>query len=569
MSIISNIFSEVFVNAAGWTILHSVWQGAAVAFGFALLMYFMRRSSSNARYGVGIAALGVMLTMSTVTFMVMFDAGSAGEISGPWWNNLSIGAAVANVAPTGLNSAGESGIIPLFTRYFSQHLPLVVTFWFLGVMVLMLKLGGGFLYNQRLKSHNTKSVSAGWNKKLTDFNRRLRTGKTIGFLESALVKVPLTIGHFKPVILFPLGMLSGLPQQQVEALLLHELAHIARKDYLVNVLQHMMDILYFYHPAVRWISSSVRMEREHCCDDIAVSLMGNSHEYARALTSAQQFGFGGMEPALAATGNKFRLLGRIKRIIASSNTGDHNSSRFLGVLLLTVCVLGSAFAINAASKKSGLDSAAEQHAATTKKTPKKKPIGIQNKYANYEDYNIVSKGDCILELSGKINPKKMPSGLRLLNSDGKTVWSLFDIKNGKYKNASSFYERIDVKKGSYSLKGASIKNFSFSNAGGELHVKKDKKGNFTQYFLIPGKKNNRSSIFLIPADSPAAPKTPKTPKAPKAPAEVHEAPETQTAEPAPLATPAPPAAPAPPADPDNVTEAEKLKLKKLEKQLKK
>ncbi|MCP4148834.1 MAG: hypothetical protein GY757_13895, partial [bacterium] len=186
---------------------------------------------------------------------------------------------------------------------------------------------------------------------------------------------------------------------------------------------------------------------------------------------------------------------------------------------------------------------------------------------------------CILELSGKINPKKMPSGLRLLNSEGKTVWSLFDIKNGKYKNASSFYERINVKKGSYSLKGASIKNFSFSNAGGELHVKEDENGNFTQYFLIPGKKNNRSSIFLIPADSSSAPKAPKVPRAPVAPADVSRAPvapidvsrapDAQTATPANPATPAIPAAPAPPADPDNVTEAEKLKLKKLEKQLKK
>src|SRR4030095_11498069 len=91
-------------------------------------------------------------------------------------------------------------------------------------------------------------------------------------LQSSLTKVPVVIGHLKPVILFPIGILNSLPQNEVEAILLHELAHIARNDFLINLLQQFTEIIFFFNPAVIWVSSCIKSERENCCDDIAISV---------------------------------------------------------------------------------------------------------------------------------------------------------------------------------------------------------------------------------------------------------------------------------------------------------
>ena len=96
----------------------------------------------------------------------------------------------------------------------------------------------------------------------------------MALLESSLAGVPVVVGYCA-VILMPVGLLTGLPAGQIEAILLHELAHIRRRDYLVNLLQTFVEGLLFYHPAVWWISAVIRAEREHCCDDAVVSTQGD------------------------------------------------------------------------------------------------------------------------------------------------------------------------------------------------------------------------------------------------------------------------------------------------------
>jgi GWxTD domain-containing protein len=123
----------------------------------------------------------------------------------------------------------------------------------------------------------------------------------------------MVIGHFRPVILMPAGLLAGLPAGQIEAILLHELAHIRRYDYIVNVLQRSVEGLLFYHPAMWWISRVIRAEREHCCDDVVVATIGNAHEYAVALAALEQNRWSGREPAVAATGGS--LVKRIRRLL--------------------------------------------------------------------------------------------------------------------------------------------------------------------------------------------------------------------------------------------------------------
>src|SRR5207248_10168500 len=132
-------------------------------------------------------------------------------------------------------------------------------------------------------------------------------------LESALAEVPVVMGHLRPVILMPVGLFAGLSVDQVEAILLHELAHIRRHDYPINLLQIFVEGLAFYHPAVWWISGVIRAERENCCDDLVVATTGDAHEYAVALAALEQNRWATRETALAANGGT--LVKRIRRML--------------------------------------------------------------------------------------------------------------------------------------------------------------------------------------------------------------------------------------------------------------
>lgn len=345
MSFINNIISESLINALGWTLVHSLWQGAAAAVGLALVMIFMRKYRSQTRYYIGVMTIILVLAMAVVTFVSIYTGEAAGAV-------------IAGQSPgtaaliTGTVEMEESGsILVFFKHYFNRHLPLLVTAWLLGILVLVLRFAGGFIYNQRVKVYRTRPLSKTWQNRLEAICRGIGIQKSVQLVESALVKMPMTIGHLKPVILFPLGLVTGLPRDQVEALLAHELAHISRRDYLVNIVQNLVDIIFFYHPGVRWISSHVRAERENCCDDIAVSVSGDSLNFAKALTNIQVTGHGlkHIEPAVAASGKRYGLLARVKRLLSPPALGSRFAEGFIGASILAVCLLTLVVSANAAA----------------------------------------------------------------------------------------------------------------------------------------------------------------------------------------------------------------------------
>jgi BlaR1 peptidase M56/HEAT repeats len=138
--------------------------------------------------------------------------------------------------------------------------------------------------------------------------------RPVRLVASALTQVPAVIGWWRPVILMPVSVLTGggLTPLQLDALLAHELAHVRRHDYLVNVLQTVIEALLFYHPAVWWVSTRVREEREHCCDDLAVAACGDARFYATALLTMEQLR---TAPALALAANGGSLVGRVRRLL--------------------------------------------------------------------------------------------------------------------------------------------------------------------------------------------------------------------------------------------------------------
>jgi hypothetical protein len=195
-----------------------------------------------------------------------------------------------------------------------------------------------------MKYMDSGFVPARWQNILNSFRYKMKIIKPVRLLESARVNVPVVIGYIKPVILIPVGMLTGFPAKEIEAILIHELAHVARNDYLVNILQSIGEIIFFYNPALWWISSTIRAEREKCCDDMAVSLCGDSMVFARALANLEEIKTEKYRLALAING-KQNLVSRIKRLFKTKKGTTMIEKTFaagiIGIMLFTATVFAS------------------------------------------------------------------------------------------------------------------------------------------------------------------------------------------------------------------------------------
>ncbi len=311
MTYLSGLVSSDAMYALGWTLLHSLWQASAIAILLAILMIGLRRYSSNVRYVVSTIALVAVLVLSAITFVRLKQAGYETAASRLAMIETSADGAGVTAADETLLERG----LAIAGAYVDENIQLIVTVWIIGVIVLLLKLLGGLAYLQRQKHVGVTPLPEKWQRRVQEIGQSIGMDRPVRLMESVLAKAPSVIGHFKPVILLPLGVMTGLTEQQVEAILAHELAHIMRRDYLVNMLQSVVDVIFFYNPAVWWISATIRAEREHYCDDVAVSLTVDSMVLAKALASVCEIADGTTNLAVAASGQKGFLMRRIRRIL--------------------------------------------------------------------------------------------------------------------------------------------------------------------------------------------------------------------------------------------------------------
>jgi GWxTD domain-containing protein len=285
-------------NALGWTLLHAIWEGAAISLFLAVALCFAR--SPRVRYLAACMALAATLAAFGITLARLLPLDAAVTRYPPVLHP----APAATGASRLLAPDGPAGmVLP----------PWIALWWMTGVVLFQLRAVGGWLTVRRLRRTGVCAASRQWQIRLIELGARMRIARPVELLQSSLAQVPVVAGHLRPVILMPLGVLTGLPSAHVETILMHELAHIRRHDYLVNLLQTFAEGLLFYHPAVWWISSVIRKERENCCDDLVVSTSGDAREYAVALTALAATRFAGPGIALAATGSD--LGSRIRRLL--------------------------------------------------------------------------------------------------------------------------------------------------------------------------------------------------------------------------------------------------------------
>ena len=276
MELINKILPTDTLHALGWTVLHSLWQAFVVALLLAAYLLAWQKTDARKRYMAGNLAMAVTLLLAVGTFFFyLIKANPVIEIARPIYDDDGV------LLGQYLTEGSQS----FFNDYFNKNMPLIVAVWLGGMVFFVLKMLGGLLYIQRLKTRMTAQLPHQWQERLVQLSAELDIRRPVQLLESALAHTPMVIGWLKPIVLLPIGAVNYLTPAQVEAILAHELVHIARHDYLLNLLQSFVEILFYFNPAVWWMSAHVRTERENCCDDIAVRLCGNSLAYAKALVS--------------------------------------------------------------------------------------------------------------------------------------------------------------------------------------------------------------------------------------------------------------------------------------------
>jgi uncharacterized protein (TIGR03435 family) len=336
MNAIQILSAQPWVERLGWTLLHFLWQGVLIAVVYAAARRWTASASGPGfRYLLACAALAVMVTAPVLTWSLLRPPASP-SIASPYT------AAISAAAPSAAGNVPALSGADVYLAVPAAFLPWVVAVWLTGAVAFWLRLFGGWILAERLRSRLVRPAPRQWQQALDRLKGRIQVSRPVRLLMSSLVEAPAVVGWLRPVVLVPVGALAGLPPEQIEALLLHELAHIRRHDYLVNLLQSFVEAVLFYHPAVWWVSGHIRAEREHCCDDVAVSVSGDVLNYARALAELESARTAHLGPVMAATGGSLahrvaRLLGQSRPAPGTvSGPGIAAAATFLAVMAFSV-----------------------------------------------------------------------------------------------------------------------------------------------------------------------------------------------------------------------------------------
>ncbi len=326
MTLLASLLAWPATHGLAWTLVHFLWQGALIALVAAALMRW-GAGDARTRYGAGVMLLALMAAAPIATFVVVYDS----TAHAAWIAEIEVTAAPGERA---LDTArgGETTTAPAIPPV---ALSTLVLLWLTGVLLLSLRLLGGWMLARRLTTAAVRPVTRQVQALADSVSGRLGLCRLVRVVESASVTVPLVVGWLKPVVLLPAAALTGLTPGQVEALLAHELAHVRRQDYLVNLLQSAVETLLFYHPAVWWLSRRVRREREHCCDDLVVTICDRV-VYVDALTNLAAM-TRHARLALAATDGP--LLMRVRRLLAR-DAAERASAGWISVAVALVLVAG-------------------------------------------------------------------------------------------------------------------------------------------------------------------------------------------------------------------------------------
>ncbi|MHC4718407.1 MAG: M56 family metallopeptidase [Planctomycetota bacterium] len=393
---IEQLLNQPWAQRLGWSLVHFLWQGLVIAAGLSVAMAALRRRSANLRYALACMAMVAMVAGPAVTFCLLPAGSPPGAPAGlAGLESLDATTAEGEHAPSAAvpappearaldfvpDAAPAEAVLPATatdadhqaspaaigwadraSRLLEPALPWMVAAWVLGVALLGIWHVGGWAGLLRLKRSALPLGQAGPEGQCTAAAGRiagqLGLPRPIRLLKSARIAGPLAMGILRPSVLMPVTVLTGLPMPHIEAILAHEIAHLRRYDYLVNLLQGLVETVLFYHPAVWWVSGRIRVERENCCDDVAVGVCGDHTTYVAALASVAESSAGApraRRPRLAAArrlapGASGSMLARVRRLLALPGGDAARADRWLaGVLVVASLAIAGVFLCAATS----------------------------------------------------------------------------------------------------------------------------------------------------------------------------------------------------------------------------
>ena len=312
----SPFISDSAVRAICWTLIQSLWIGLLIALLCGIIIATTRKSAAALRYRLLCCLLVLFVTSMVVTFTIEVHINGAPTVlpTPPVFVITVASPSAAQQATVVLNR----GLIDRTREFLNQNINIIFIAWLLLFLLKSLKMVSGLLYIQRIRNYKIHAVTEELKHKIEYLSSQIGIRRVVRLMQSELVKVPVAVGWLKPMILLPLGIALQLTPEQLEGILWHELAHIRRRDYLVNILQGLVETVFFFNPGLLWLSSLIRAEREACCDDMVLSRMSHKGNYLEALLA---FGYGEFNQTGFAmglgSGNQLRE--RLKRMINREN----------------------------------------------------------------------------------------------------------------------------------------------------------------------------------------------------------------------------------------------------------
>ncbi len=319
--------TTALAQALSAALLHFVWQGLLVAFLLWVALFILRKQSAHSRYLASCFALVLVALLPVITASILYSTSTPASIP------------LGGVTQPPALSAGFTLSVPSQSTWAVAWQSWAVPVWSLGVLLFSIRLVWGCREVSMMRRRGTPAQTT-IIANVQTLAARLGITRPISVLMTSAEDGPSVVGWIRPVVLLPTATLIGLTTAQLEAVLAHEVAHIRRHDYLVNLGQILLETVLFYHPAVWWISARIRRERELCCDDLAVQSCGDAVCYARALTKLERLRVSA--PALAMGSTDGPLMYRIQRLLGA---GTHERpSKLSGILALSLGL--TCFAIN-------------------------------------------------------------------------------------------------------------------------------------------------------------------------------------------------------------------------------
>ena len=382
MKPVLEFFDASWLQILGYTLLHSVWQAFVVAATVMLALRFIPNRLSTARYAV--ASLGLMAIVS---------------LSIGTWVHLNVTPAAATsmtgtvIQPT--TQIQQSTFAPVvnyldeINTFIQSNLPLFLMVWIFGTFFFSLRILTGLVYVEKIRRDATLLQNE-WSGRIQQLAERLNIDRVISLAESSAIQVPIIIGHFKPMILIPIGMCTSLSTEQLETIFLHEIAHIRRKDYLINLLQLVVEAVYFFNPFVWIVSGIMKREREYCCDDAVVQLHGSANAYAEALATLEELRLSKVALSLSLALNKNQLLNRIKRLMEKSVKNYSSRERMIPALFLVIGLICASW-ISTHTSKTELSSINLDRVTVAADTIKKNKKAKLNKKDESQSKEVLAK----------------------------------------------------------------------------------------------------------------------------------------------------------------------------------